>query len=113
MHSEEGVAFWEPLRREVPGRMGSSWDGSPLHRRHPIQAFLAHGASQRLPLEQLPASAPELNPEAGCWPHRKGVEWRNLCCFDRPPLRDALRTAVTRVRRQPRLRKGCLAGAGL
>jgi len=33
----------------------------------------------------------------------KGVELRNLCCFNIPHLRGELRNAVKRVRRKPRL----------
>jgi transposase len=70
----------------------------------------AHLACQ---LERLPAYAPELNPGEGIWHQLKGVEWRNVCGFDLRHLRDELRTAVKRVRRKPRLLKGCCAGAGL
>ena len=37
------VAFLEHLLREVPGQMVIIWDGSPIHRRHIIQEFLAKG----------------------------------------------------------------------
>jgi transposase len=111
--SAEVVAFLEHLRREVPGRLVIIWDGSPIHRRHLIKDFLAHGAAQRLPLERLPAYAPELNPDEGIWQPLKGVELRHLGCFDLRHLGDELRTAVKRVRRQPRLLKGCFTGAGL
>jgi transposase len=113
MNSEDVVAFLEHLLREVPGRMVIIWDGSPIHRSHTIQEFLANGASQRLHLERLPAYAPELNPDEGVWQQLKGVELRNLCCFDLRHLRDELRSAVKRVRRKPRILKGCFAGAGL
>jgi transposase len=113
MNSEDVVAFLAHLRRDVPGRMVLIWDGSPMHRSHTIQAFLANGASQRLHLERLPAYAPELNPDEGFWPQLKGVEMRNLCCFNRRHLRDELRAAVTRVRRKPRILTGCFAGTGL
>jgi transposase len=113
LNSEDVVAFLEHLLREVPGRMVIIWDGSPIHRSHTIQEFLANGASQRLHLERLPAYAPELNPDEGFWQQLKGVELRNLCCFDLRHLRDELRSAVKRVRRKPRILKGCFAGAGL
>lgn len=113
MNSDDVVAFLEHLLREVPGRMVIIWDGSPMHRSHTIQEFLANGASQRLHLERLPAYAPELNPDEGFWQQLKGVEWRNLCCVNPRPLRDELRSAVKRVRRKPRILKGGFAGAGL
>jgi transposase len=107
------VAFLEHLRREVPGRMVRIWDGAPIHRSHTIQEFLANGAAQRLHLERLPAYAPELNPDEGVWQQLKGVELRNLCCFDGSHLHDELRRAVKRVRRKPRMIRGYFQSAGL
>lgn len=111
--SADVVAFLEHLLREVPGRMVVIWDGAPIHRSHLIKDFLANGAAQRLHLERLPAYAPELNPDEGLWQQLKGVELRNLCCFDLRHLWDELRTAVKRVRRKPHILKGCVTGAGL
>jgi transposase len=119
-HSQEGainsanvVAFLEHLLREVSGRMVLIWDGAPIHRSHLIQEFLANGAAHRVHVERLPAYAPELNPGEGLWQQLKGVELRNLCCFDIPHLCGELRDAVKRVRRKPRILKGCFQGAGL
>jgi transposase len=113
MDSGDVVAFLEHLLREVPGRLVLIWDGSPIHRSHTIQEFLANGAAQRLHLERLPAYAPELNPDEDVWPQLKGVELRNVCCVDLPHLRRELRDAVKRVRRKPRIIQGCFQGAGL
>jgi transposase len=113
INSADVVAFLEHLLREVPGRMVVIWDGAPIHRSHVIKEFLTNGAAQRMHLERLPAYAPELNPDEGVWQQLKGVELRNLCCFDLRHLWDELRTAVKRVRRQPRILKGCFTGAGL
>ena len=112
-NSEDVVAFLEHLLREVPGRMVIIWDGSPMHRSQTIQEFLANGAAHRLHLERLPAYAPELNPAEGVRQQLTGVELRNVCCFNLPHLRHELRAAVQRVRRKPRILKGCFAGAGL
>jgi transposase len=111
--SEDVVAFLEHLLREVPGRMVLIWDGAPMHRSHASKAFLANGAAPRLHVERLPASAPELNPGEGLWAQRKGVELRHVCGVDLPHLRGELRDAVKRVRRKPRMLKGCFQGAGL
>lgn len=81
-NSEAVVAFREHLLREVPGRMVIIWDGAPIHRSHTSREFLINGASQRIPLERLPAYAPELNPDEGVWQQLQGVELRNVCCFD-------------------------------
>jgi hypothetical protein len=53
--SADVVAFLKHLLREVSGRLVILWDGAPMHRRHRIQAFLAHGAAQRLHVERVPA----------------------------------------------------------
>jgi transposase len=113
LNSADVVAFLEHLLREVSGRMVIIWDGAPIHRSHVIKAFLANGAAQRLHVERLPAYAPELNPGEGLWQQLKGVELRNLCCVNLPHLRRELRNAVKRVRRKPRILKGCFKGAGL
>ena len=111
--SADVVAFLEHLLREVPGRMVLIWDGAPIHRSRVIRDFLANGAAQRLHLERLPAYAPELNPGEGLWQHLKGVELRNVCCFDIPHLRHELRDAVKRVRRRPHLITSFFRGAKL
>jgi transposase len=113
INSDDVVAFLEHLRREVPGRMVLIWDGAPIHRSHTLREFLTNGASQRLHLERLPAYAPELNPGEGLWHQLKGVELRHVCGVDLPHLRGALRDAVKRVRRKPRILRGCFLGAGL
>ena len=107
------VAFLEHLLREVSGRMVIIWDGAPIHRRHLLQEFLANGAAQRLHFERLPAYAPELNPGEGLWQQLKGVELRNLCGFNSPPLKHVWRDAVTRVRRKGHLIQSFFRGAKL
>ena len=113
LHSEDVIAFLEHLLREVLGRMVLIWDGSPIHRSHLIREFLANGAAPRLHLERLPAYAPELNPGEGLWQQLKGVELRNVCCFNISHLRVELRDAVKRVRRKPRLIQSFFRGAKL
>jgi transposase len=113
MTSEDVTAFLEHLLREVPGRLVIIWDGAPIHRRRVIQEFLANGAAQRLHVARLPAYAPELNPGEGLWGHLKGVELRNVCCFTIRHLRNERLDAVKRVRRKPRIIKGCFQGAKL
>src|SRR5918997_3435826 len=113
LNSEDVVAFLEHLLREIPGRLVLIWDGAPIHRSQVIKDFLASGAAQRLHLERLPAYAPELNPGEGLWQQLKGVELRNLCCFNIPHLRGELRDAVKRVRRKPHLIQSFFRGANV
>ena len=113
LNSDDVVGFLEHLLREVPGRMVIVWDGAPIHRSRVIQQFLARGAAQRLHLERLPAYAPELNPGEGLWQQLKGVELRNVCCYNIPHLTHEVRGAVKRVRRKPRLITSFFRGAKL
>jgi transposase len=113
INSADVVAFLEHLLREVAGHLVIIWDGAPIHRSHLITEFLAHGAKQRLHAERLPAYAPDLNPGEGLWAQLKGVELRNVCCFSLAHLRQELRDVVKRVRRKPRIIKGCFEGAKL
>ena len=113
LHAADVVACLAHLRREVPGRMVLIWDGAPIPRRQVMQECLANGTAQRIHVERLPAYAPDLHPGEGLWQQLTGVAWRNVCCVNLPPLRHALRDAVRRVRRKPRLMHGCFTGAGL
>jgi transposase len=113
LDSVDVVACLEPLLREVSGRIRIIWDGAPIHRSRVIQGFLAQGAAHRIHLERLPAYAPALTPGEGLWQQLKGVELRNLCCFNIPHLTQALRDAVKRVRRKPPLLQSVFRGAQL
>jgi transposase len=113
LNSDDVVALLKHRRREVPGRMVIIWDGSPIHRRHVIQAFLANGAAQRIHLKRLPADAPDLNAAEGLWAPLNGVKLRHVCGDPLPHLRGELCNAVKQLRRKPRLIQGCFKGAGL
>jgi transposase len=113
MNSADVVAFLAHLLREVSGCMVIIWDGAPIHRSQVVREFLSNGAAQRLHLERLPAYAPELNPGEGLWQQLKGVELRNVCCFNILHLRCKVRDAVKRVRRRPRLIKSFFRSARL
>ena len=56
-HSLNGlhsIAFLAHLVRQVAGRILVIWDGSPIHRRAEVKAFLADQAGRRIHLEALP-----------------------------------------------------------
>ncbi len=68
-HSLNGlhsVAFLAHLLRVVGDRLLVIWDGSPIHRRAEVKAFLADQARNKIHLEALPPYAPDLNPVDGC-----------------------------------------------
>jgi transposase len=99
------------------GRLGADrllviWDGSPVHRRAEVKAFLAE-AGDAIHVESLPPYAPDLNPVEWLWRHLKEVEMRNLACRDLDELHLELHLALGRVRRKSRLIGSFFEGAGL
>ena len=99
------------------GRLGADrllviWDGSPIHRRAEVKAFLAE-AGDAIHLESLPSYAPDLNPVEWLWRHLKEVEMRNLACGDLEELHMELHLALGRVRQKSRLIGSFFEGAGL
>ena len=106
--SVDVVRFLRHLLRHIPGKLLVLWDGAPIHRAQPIRDFLATGGAARVHLEQLPAYAPELNPDEGIWSYLKYVELRNVSCDDLPELRQELRRAVARLRHKRAVLHGCI-----
>jgi transposase len=106
------VRFLQQLRRQIAGQLLVIWDGAPIHHGQAVREFLAQGGARRIRLEQLPAYAPELNPDEGIWHYLKHVELRNVCCDDLAELRHELMLAVRRLRRKPQVIQSCVAHAG-
>lgn len=106
------VHFLQHLLRHIPGKLLVIWDGAPIHRAQVVKDFLAQGGAARIWLEQLPAYAPELNPEDGIWNLLKRVELRNVCCDDLAELRLELRLATARLRHRRSVLRGCLTQCG-
>jgi transposase len=106
------VRFLQHLLRHIPGKLLVIWDGASIHRAQVVKDFLAHGGATRIWLEQLPAYAPELNPDEGLWNHLKRIELRNLCCGDLGELRLELRLAAARLRHQRAVIQGCIRQCG-
>ena len=106
------VAFLRQVMRLIPGRLLVLWDGASIHRNRDMKHFLATGAAARLHLEQLPASAPELNPDEAIWHHLKRVQVCNRCCQDLAELRWEPGLAARRLRRKAQVIRGCFAQCG-
>jgi transposase len=99
------------------GRLGADrllviWDGSPIHRRAAVKAFVAE-AGDAIHLEALPSYAPDLNPVEWLWRHLKEAEMRNLACGDPEELHLELHLALGRVRGKSHLIGSFFEGAGL
>lgn len=109
MHS---IEFLVHLGRQASDRLLVIWDGSPIHRRAEVQAFVAEARGQ-IHLEPLPAYAPDLNPVEWLWKHLKKVELRNLTCLDLEQLHMELHLALGRMRHRPNLVRSFFEGAEL
>jgi transposase len=99
------------------GRLGADrllvvWDGSPIHRRAEVRAFVGE-AGDAIQVEPLPPYAPDLNPVEWLWRQMKEVELRNLTCLDLEQLHMELHLALGRVRQKPALVGSFFEGAGL
>jgi transposase len=110
---EDVVRFLKHALLQVPGKLSIVWDGSPIHRSKAVKEFLKGGASKRIRLEQLPAYAPEINPDEGVWKHLKYTEMKNLCCQSLAELRVELRKAKERLRHKKHVILGCIRQPGL
>jgi transposase len=108
----EVVQFLEHLERCLPGPLIVIWDGAPIHRNRAVQAFLAAGHGARIQLEPLPGYAPELNPNEGVWDSLKVKELANVACVSLVALRQEIRQAARRLRRDPEIIRGYFREAG-
>jgi len=115
-HSYKGpdvVNFLRHLLRQIPGKLLVLWDRAPIHRGKVVKDFLAQGATSRIHLEQLPAYAPELNPDEGIWNYLKRVELKNLSCHHLSHMSRELRLAKERLRHKTHIIQACFKQPGL
>ena len=103
------VRFLKHVLASIPGKILLVWDGLPAHRSQPVKDFLATATAKRLTLLQLPAYAPELNPQEGIWHYLKSVELANVCCHNLAELRLELRRAIQRLRYRLNVIFGCFS----
>jgi transposase len=107
------IEFLLHLMRLAGKRLLVIWDGSMIHRRAEVVAFLAKPACRHIHVEALPPYAPELNPVERLWQHLKDVELQNLTCLDTEQLHLELHLAIGRVRQRPALVQSFFDAAGL
>lgn len=108
------VEFLKHLLRYLGPRLLVIWDGSPIHRRIEVNAFLSSPVGRDIEVERLPGYAPDLNPlDAEVWQHLKHVEMRNLACLDLEELHLEFHLAIGRLRQKPRLIQSFFRAAGL
>jgi len=109
----DAVRFLKHLVEHVSHRLLVIWDGNPIHHGNEVRHFLSSKEGKGVQLEQLPAYAPELNPDEGIWNYLKRVELRNVVCQNMSQLFRQFRRAVQRLRQKRRIIRSCFAQAGL
>jgi transposase len=106
------IAFLVHLGRLAGDRLLVIWDGSPIHRRAEVSAFVAE-ARGKIHVEPLPSYAPDLNPVEWMWRHLKDVELANVSCLDLDELHQDLHLALGRLRQRLSLVQSFFEGAEL
>jgi transposase len=96
------IEFLQHLQRHIGSKLMVIWDGLPVHRSRLVRDYVA-AQTGHLPLEYLPAYAPELNPVEYIWDYCKQHELPNFCPKDFAQLSQAARRALGRMRRRPTL----------
>ena len=109
----DAARFLRHLTTHISVRLLVIWDGSPIHRCQEVKAFLSSPTGQGVHLEQLPADAPELNPDEGVWNYLKRVELKNVISQHLGQLSYELGKAIKRLRQKPHIIRACIVQAGL
>src|SRR5262249_39130764 len=95
-HGEDVVAFLKDLHWSFR-RMTVVWDRSPIHSRsEAVREYLA--AHPDIVVEDLPAYAPDLNPDELVWGWAKYGRLANYAAPDVPALRAAVEGELTQLR---------------
>jgi transposase len=111
VNSENLIVALEHMRSQRHGRkIILIWDRARIHRSKVVQAYL-----QQYPeiiVEELPAYAPQLNPEEYCHGNVK-QRLKNACPKTKEDIRTMLNLGFARLRRRPDLILSFFHAAGL
>ena len=101
-HAEDIVSFLSQLRDQIRGPMTILWDRSKIHgRSRLVRAYLAK--HPEIHTEELPAYAPETNPDENVWQHTKHARLANFAPDDTRELRRVLIEEFQRLHERPDL----------
>lgn len=104
IRSTQVVAFLRQLLRSVRGSVIIVWDRSNTHRSAETKTYL--NSQPRLHVEQLPAYAPDLNPQEQIWGHSKKNALANYCPDDTAELHDTAAETFAEIASNQRLLRG-------
>ncbi len=98
--SDQVIATLRHMHRHIPGKIILVWDHARTHKSKKTQAYL--DAHPEIIVEELPAYAPELNPEEYCHGNVKH-HLKNARPTNKTEIRQMLDRGFARLRRRPDL----------
>jgi transposase len=110
VNSQKLIQALDHLRRYVPGKIILIWDRARIHRSKITKAYLQ--IHPEILVEELPAYAPELNPEEYCHGNvKQGL--KNAHPTDKQEICSMLDRGFARLRQRPDLLLSFFHAAGL
>ena len=102
VHGEDVVEFLRELKASLGGPLTVLWDRSPVHRKsRVVREFLAR--HPEIVTEDLPAYAPELNPDELVWSWSKYGRLANLAANDTDQLAETVIDELVYLKEHPEL----------
>jgi transposase len=102
VHAEDVVEFLRELKASLGGPLTVLWDRSPVHRKSTVvREFLAR--HPEIVTEDLPAYAPELNPDELVWSWSKYGRLANLAANDTDQLAETVIDELVYLKEHPEL----------
>jgi transposase len=112
VHAEEVVGFLRELRRQLRGPFTVIWDRHKIHSKaKAVKAFLAE--HPEVVVEDLPAYAPQLNPDEWVWNWTKYGRLTNLAAWNTDELWDWIVDALVELKFRPDLLNAFIQDAEL
>jgi len=108
--SDQVITSLQHLQQHLSGRIILIWDRARTHKSRKTQTYLA--THTEISVEELPAYAPELNPEEYCHGNVKH-HLKNARPIDKTEMRQMLNRGFARLRRRPDLLLSFFHAAGL
>jgi transposase len=102
VHGEDVVEFLRELKANLGGPLTVLWDRSPVHRKSTVvHEYLAR--HPEILTEDLPAYAPELNPDELVWSWSKYGRLANLAANDTDQLAETVIDELVYLKEHPEL----------
>jgi transposase len=110
VNSEALIVALKHVQQQIPGKFILVWDRASIHTSKKTKAYLQN--QPEISVEELPAYAPQLNPEEYCHGNVK-QRLKNARPETQKEIRSMLDRGFARLRRRPDLLIGFFHTAGL